>query len=74
MNPYRNNTDDLQVNFENPDFSPSAIYAGRHWIVRSMTWSLPGGADKAVLYLEEDPDRDEGADNYSADRPAGLPG
>ena len=62
MNPYRNNTDDLQVNFENPDFSPSAIYAGRHWKVRSMTWSLPGGADKAVLYLEEVPDRDEGAD------------
>ena len=67
------NPDDLQVRFDNPDFSPSGIYAGRQWKVRSMTWSLPGGADKAVLYLEEDPQRYEIMDHYPLTGLAGCP-
>ena len=72
MNPIQH-IDDLQVSFENPDFSPSAVYTGRQWMVRSMTWSLPGGADKAVLYLEEDPVRDFLTAEYPLTALAGCP-
>jgi hypothetical protein len=71
MNPYLN-PEYLQVSFENPDFSPSTINEGSKWLVRSMTWSLPGGADTASLQLIDDR-KEFGLLEYPLTALAGLP-
>ena len=47
----------LQVRFEYPDFTPMAV-GGFDWTIRSLSWSLPGGSDTAVLNLDDALDRE----------------